>query len=134
MPTSCACMWINPCYCQPAHLSGPSANMLYGHMPHNASGIIVPYYVHNLQPIIVTNVNKMFHLLAITQQLKTVAETKMNRLSSRSHTLYRSSTAPAHGISVDNVQGSDVAVKCCTRGILSIETTSATYSAELAAM
>ena len=52
-------------------------------------GILVPYYVQNLQPIVVTNVNKMFHLLAITQQNKTVAETRMNRHSSRSHTLYR---------------------------------------------
>jgi len=52
-------------------------------------GILVPYYVANLQPILVTNVNKLFHLLAITQQNKTVAETKMNRASSRAHTLYR---------------------------------------------
>eukprot|EP00668_Euglena_longa_P012336 GGOE01014776.1.p1 GENE.GGOE01014776.1~~GGOE01014776.1.p1 ORF type:complete len:980 (+),score=325.02 GGOE01014776.1:112-3051(+) len=52
-------------------------------------GIVVPYYIANLQPILVTNVNKMFHLLAITQQNKTVAETKMNRVSSRAHTLYR---------------------------------------------
>eukprot|EP01012_Entosiphon_sulcatum_P006734 TRINITY_DN13235_c0_g1_i1.p1 TRINITY_DN13235_c0_g1~~TRINITY_DN13235_c0_g1_i1.p1 ORF type:complete len:946 (+),score=128.41 TRINITY_DN13235_c0_g1_i1:38-2875(+) len=52
-------------------------------------GTMVPYYVQGLIPIRVTNVNKVFNLLAIIDRQRTIAETRMNRQSSRAHTLFR---------------------------------------------